>query len=223
MTLLARDMPGEIANFMYKLFCVITTVSIVSAGAPFAAVMVPVIVIMVFLVQWIYLRTSRQMRILDLEAKTPLYTKMGETLAGVEHIRSYGWSSKFVSDSLDMLDHSQKSFYYMLSIQRWLMTLLDAAGAGMVAVVVGFAVGFSGKPGQANLGLALVNAIAFSTLIRGLVTTWTQMETSLGAVARLRRFAETTPLEKDDDTCPPPQGWPSKGTVRFEHVTAKYT
>ncbi|MAD85040.1 MAG: hypothetical protein CL912_18935 [Deltaproteobacteria bacterium] len=54
-----------------------------------------------------YYRTSRQVRILDLEAKSPLYTHFIETLSGLPTIRAFGWSSSFISQNLNLLDASQ--------------------------------------------------------------------------------------------------------------------
>ena len=43
-----------------------------------------------------YLRTSRQMRLLDLEAKSPLYSHFIESLAGLVEIRAFGWGENFL-------------------------------------------------------------------------------------------------------------------------------
>ncbi|UNI13846.1 hypothetical protein JDV02_000545 [Purpureocillium takamizusanense] len=51
------------------------------------------------LVQKYYLWTSRQMRFLDLEMKTLLYTHFTETLAGLGTIRAFGWSEAFLRDN----------------------------------------------------------------------------------------------------------------------------
>lgn len=56
-----------------------------------------------------------------------------------------------------------------------------------------------------------------------LVTSWTGLETSLGAIARLRSFLrETKPEDRhSEDEHSPPQ-WPQKGSVQMENVIAKY-
>jgi ATP-binding cassette subfamily C (CFTR/MRP) protein 1 len=43
-----------------------------------------------------YLRTSRQMRLLDLEAKSPLYSHFLESLTGLVEIRAFGWRDNFL-------------------------------------------------------------------------------------------------------------------------------
>lgn len=57
-------------------------------------------------IQKFYLRTSRQVRLLDLEAKSPLYTHFIESLSRLGTIRVFGWSEDFVDQNLYTLDNS---------------------------------------------------------------------------------------------------------------------
>lgn len=53
----------------------------------------PFLAATLFVVQRYYLRTSRQVRLLDIEAKAPLYKLFIETATGVATIRAYRWTS----------------------------------------------------------------------------------------------------------------------------------
>jgi ABC-type multidrug transport system fused ATPase/permease subunit len=72
-----------------------------------------------------YLRTSRQMRLLDLEAKSPLYSHFLESLSGLVTIRTFGWGENFQIQNHAFLDISQKPYYLLFCIQRWLALILD--------------------------------------------------------------------------------------------------
>jgi ATP-binding cassette subfamily C (CFTR/MRP) protein 1 len=49
------------------------------------------------------------------------------------------------------------------------------------------------------------------------------LETSLGAIARLRSFEADNPPEQDDeDAVDPPESWPSQGEIEFNNVSASY-
>jgi ABC-type multidrug transport system fused ATPase/permease subunit len=56
----------------------------------------PVLILAVYFLQKFYLRTSRQIRFLDLECKSPLYTHVAETLEGLSTIRAFGWQEAFM-------------------------------------------------------------------------------------------------------------------------------
>ena len=106
-------------------FAVLADIGIIASGAKYAAAIIPFFAIALYLLQKYYLRTSRQMRYLDLEAKAPLYTQFSEMTAGLQHIRAFGWQSDTLTHSLKLLDYSQRPYYYLYCIQRWLTLVLD--------------------------------------------------------------------------------------------------
>lgn len=197
---------------------------LIASGASYAAAGLPFGFIALYLVQKYYLRTSRQMRLLDLEMKTPLYTHFTETLAGVSTIRAFGWSPSFMDDSTRRLDTSQRPFYTMFCIQRWLHVVLDLFIAGMALLLVALALRVLGSTSQGAIGLALVNLLSFNVTLKYVIDSWTNLETSLGAIARLKWFMSATPDEhREGEDGTPPADWPSEGTVEFENVTAAYS
>lgn len=163
------------------------------------------------------------MRFLDLEAKSPLYTQFTETLAGLHTIRTFGWSAAFLRDNHRRLDASQKPFYTMFCIQRWLQVVLDLFVAGMAVVLVSFSLSFPNTTSQGAIGLAMVNLIGFNQTLTLTIDQWTELETSLGAIARLKWFRENTPDEnRSEEKEDPPSAWPIKGLIELNDVTAAY-
>lgn len=175
-----------------------------------------------FALQLVYLRTSRQMRYLDLEAKTPLYSQLSETISGLEHIRSFGWQDQTLEEFFGLLDYSQKPYYYMFCIQRWLLLVLDFVGSAAAIILVSIAVFLTYSTNQPSIGLAMVGTMFLSLVLRNWVRNWTQLETALGAVKRLRTFEQETPVERDKAGAQDIPDWPSRGTIEFKNVTAKY-
>lgn len=162
------------------------------------------------------------MRQLDLESKTPLYTQFTEITAGLMHIRSFGWQIQYLSQSLQMLDYSQKPFYYMFCIQRWLGLVSDLCVLGVVTILVTVALCRQDSTSQNAIGLALLIVIQFGDSIVALLTTWVDIETSLGAIARVRAFNETTPTEEDHGGAELPSGSFKQGSVKMADVSATY-
>ena len=123
------------------------------------AAFIPFLFAILSVLQSFYLRTSRKIRILDLEAKAPLFATISETAAGVEHIRAYGWQGPLLAQTYEMLDQSQKSFYYMYAIQRWLVIILNAIATAIVGGLVSNALLVVNASLQGGLGLALMALI----------------------------------------------------------------
>jgi ABC-type multidrug transport system fused ATPase/permease subunit len=101
--------------------------------------------------------------------------------------------------------------------------VLDLIVAAISVAVVALAVQIPGQSSGAAIGIALNNVLGFSQALRTLVEAWTQVETSLGAIARVKNFEETTPTEdKPEESEIPPSSWPESGKIEFRDVTASY-
>lgn len=62
-----------------------------------------------------------------------------------------------------------------------------------------------------------------SHALTDLVQHYTMLETTLGAIARIKDFSENTPAERSEDEDDNPDAtWPSQGVLTFERVHASY-
>ncbi|EOD45447.1 putative abc transporter protein [Neofusicoccum parvum UCRNP2] len=113
--------------------------AIIIAATPPIAVLLPFLAGIGYLIQRVYLRTSRQIRLMDLEAKAPLCTNFLETLAGIATIRAFGWTDAFRARNRQLLDDSQVPFYLLQAIQNWLRLVLELMVAGLVVILVSLA------------------------------------------------------------------------------------
>jgi ABC-type transport system involved in cytochrome bd biosynthesis fused ATPase/permease subunit len=128
------------------------------------AAILPLLGAVGYLIQRVYLRTSRQVRIMDLEAKAPLCTHFLESLAGIVTIRCFGWLSAYREKNNRFLLRSQVPFYLLFAIQNWLTLVLQLVVAGLITCIVGLAVGLRSKVDTGYLGLALVAAVRIPIL-----------------------------------------------------------
>jgi ABC-type multidrug transport system fused ATPase/permease subunit len=68
-----------------------------------------------------------------------------------------------------------------------------------------------------------VNLIGFNQTLTLLINQWTELETSLGAIARLKWFFTNTPDEnKPEESEEPSATWPAKGAIELRNVSAAY-
>ncbi|KAF1934459.1 P-loop containing nucleoside triphosphate hydrolase protein [Didymella exigua CBS 183.55] len=196
---------------------------ILTAATPPILVVIPFFVAIGYAVQHFYLRTSRQLRHLDLEAKAPLCTNFLETLSGSATIRAFGWFAAFESRNSKLLLQSQAPYYLLQDTQNWLSLVLDLMVAGIVSILVGLALLFRAKIDPGFVALALVGVMDLGFGIRILVLAWTEVETAMSAVTRIRLFLENTsqePISYSDFSDPL---WPSEGAVHFRNVSSSYT
>ncbi|OAQ99018.1 hypothetical protein LLEC1_01154 [Akanthomyces lecanii] len=222
---LSQQLPQYFLEFTYTSVACLVSIGVIVSGASYAAIAVPALLVFLWQMQRFYLRTSRQIRHMDLEAKSPLYTLFQDVGDGIMHIRAFQWESDIKWQGYGLLDYSQRPYYHMYAIQRWLALVMDLTVAGIAMLLVGLAVNMPGKTTGGAIGLSLVTLINLSESMSYLVKDWSNLETSLGAMARVREFNNTTPLEAEPVLKPGeqlPDNWPSLGRVDLTSVTAKY-
>jgi len=219
--LIDMELPVAALNTFATFVLVIGQMVLIAVAAPYAAISFPVVIVAVFFVQKFYLRTSRQLRFLDLEAKSPLYTQFNEILEGLATIRAFGWQSFVEEKAKALLDRSQRPFYLLFAAQRWLTLVLDLVVAAVATILIVLVVTLKGKLSAGYVGVALLNVVLFSQSIKLLISFWTQLETHIGSVARIKNFT-TDAIAEDHESEDhiPASNWPSAGKIEFRSIEA---
>jgi ABC-type multidrug transport system fused ATPase/permease subunit len=198
-------------------------IGLIASGAYYVSICFPFLFAVYFFVQRYYLRTSRQMRFLDLEEKAPVYTQFLESLSGLATLRAFAWQKPLIEHNHVLVDKSQKPFYLMYMIQTWLSLVLDLITTALAIIVVATSVKMRNTVSVGFTGVSLTQIISFTSNLRFSILFWTHMETSIGAVARVKKFeAETENENVGGETEEPPADWPSEGEVRIEGLTVSY-
>lgn len=220
--LIDNDLPQSIDQAVFQFLSAIVSGVFVFLGAGYIAAAVPLCIIVLIGVQFYYLRTSRQLRLLDIEAKAPLFSQFLETVGGVACIRAYGWEQRYTERHYKVLNISQKPYYLLWCIQRWLTLVLDLLNAGLAVMLVAIATNIR-SASTPFLGVALFNIVTFSSTLQTLVTAWTQLETALGAINRVRSYSKDVKDENlPNENGSVPDKWPESGTIAFNDVSASY-
>jgi ABC-type multidrug transport system fused ATPase/permease subunit len=197
LTLVDIDLPSHAIEFVIDIFLCIGQAVIVALGIKYMAALLPAIVAVVYPIQRYYLRTSRQVRLLDLEAKSPLFSNILETASGLETIRAFGWSDRFTEHHHFLLDQSQRPFYALFCIQRWLGVVLALMVAVVAVCLVAFATQFRDLTTGNAIGVALLNVFSFSQTLMLLITAYTSLEMALGAIVRIKKYVADVKPEDD--------------------------
>jgi ATP-binding cassette subfamily C (CFTR/MRP) protein 1 len=185
---------------------------------------IPFLGIALYFLQRFYLRTSRQVRLLGIEARAPLYTHFTESIAGASTIRAFGWQAHYRELNCRYIDTSQRPTYLQSCIQAWLQFVVNIIVAALAVILVATVIIWHETFSAGSVGVSLVMVIGLSETIAMLIQSWTQLESSIGAVTRVKWFAaETESEECGDERGDLPPAWPQAGTLSFEGVVASYT
>ncbi|PTB70684.1 P-loop containing nucleoside triphosphate hydrolase protein [Trichoderma citrinoviride] len=221
--ILDKNLPLALVVTIASFFGVLARAGLLAASSYYVAISFPFLAALYYFLQRGYLRTSRQLRLLDLEEKAPVYTQFMETLAGISTIRAFGWQKQAILKNHQLVDRSQKPFYLLIMVQRWLVLVLDLTTTALALLVVGFSVKLRGSVSVGLTGVSLVQLISMSETLNMLIQFWTSIETSIGAVARIKQFAEETPNESlPGEDREVPAHWPHQGHIVIRDLEASY-
>ncbi|KAL0941776.1 ABC multidrug transporter [Colletotrichum truncatum] len=222
--LIDMELPAAALGVAIGLVFGIARFVMMSVSSRYMAAILPFLIPVFYAIQHFYLRTSRQMRLLDIEHKAPLYSQLIETLEGLATIRAFRWEDAFERTNMGRLDDSQRPSYLLTCLQRWLIFSVDMTIAVMAVILIVLVTTLRDQIGPAFIGIALNNILSFSGVIKAFITSWVMLEVSLGAVARVRNFALNTKSEDDGggNLVEPEGEWTSQGNVELRNVTASY-
>ncbi|KAL2000415.1 hypothetical protein VTN02DRAFT_3099 [Thermoascus thermophilus] len=193
-------------------------------ASKYIAVVYPFIIIVFWAIQHVYLRTSRQMRLLEIEHKAPLYSQMLETLSGLATIRAFQWEDDSEKKNLELLRESQRPSYLLYSLQRWLAFSIDTVMAFVAVILIVITVTQRQHIGPGYMGVALVNIMAVTGTMKAMITSWVSLENSIGSVARVKNFVAGTQAEDDTTEVQnePPADWPSQGAIEIRGLVTSH-
>lgn len=204
-------------------FSVLVEVGIIASGSIYTLPIMVFIFVVLEFVQHFYLRTTRQLRLLELESSSALFTHFTETSDGIQHIRSLQWQPQFRAQLYDALNRSQKPYYFLFCCQRWLAVVLDFTTTAAAVILVVLSLSLPEATTSGAVGLAMLSLIGFSDNASLLIQCWTNLETGLGAISRVKSFCGDTPTEEDVASDVSLEAdWPSKGRIELSGVVARY-
>lgn len=142
-------------------------------------------------------------------------------MKGLATFRAFGWVDESIAKNNDLLDDSQRPAYLLAMIQRWLAFTLDCVVAVLAVVIVAMSTQLSSNTGLT--GASLITLMTFGSSLTFLIRNYTQLETSLGAVSRLKTFSEDVkPENQEGEDVRPDESWPQRGEITIRDVSASY-
>ncbi|EHK46031.1 multidrug resistance-associated protein [Trichoderma atroviride IMI 206040] len=217
------ELPQALLNVMAELCMSIGMAVVVATASPYIAISYPFVVALMWLIQNVYLSTSRQLRLLDLETKSPLYTHFTDTVTGVATLRAFGWAQESLGFNLGLLDNSQRPAYLLAMVQHCLTFFLSAVVTVLATLVVVLVTQVKAVTGAGFAGASMVSLMSLGDYVSNLIRMYTLLEISIGAVSRLKSFRETVLPESspEEDAMLPPL-WPLHGSLEIKDVSASY-
>ncbi|KAI1270368.1 putative ABC transporter [Xylariaceae sp. FL1019] len=215
-----KQLPSALQTLVTQICKLAVQIGLLCLSQGWLAFALPPCALFIYIIQKLYLQTSRQLRFLELQSKAAILADVLETIDGIETIRAFGWSSSAIQKNIKLIERAQRPEYLSQCLQTWLTLVLNLLTAAISTIMIAAAVILRGKMTGGQVGAAMNVLMVTSTTLPSFVQSWTTLETSLGSVARLKTLEETVPAEEQEKEKLEPPRWPSKA---LENITLDIT
>ena len=178
-----------------------------------------------YIMQQLYLRTSRELKRIESISRSPIYAHYSESMTGLSTIRAYKVQDRFIVDMDKRVNDNNKAMYLQLMTQRWLGIRLEFLGSIISLFTALFGVIFSSTAEAALVGLSLAYAIQITSSLNFSVRQAAEVEVNANSIERLHHYArnldQEAPYKRDDNK--PKDSWPEQGCIEVENLEIKYS
>uniref|UniRef100_A0A9L0TR50 Cystic fibrosis transmembrane conductance regulator n=1 Tax=Equus caballus TaxID=9796 RepID=A0A9L0TR50_HORSE len=242
MAILDDLLPLTIFDFIQLLLIVIGAVAVVSVLQPYIFLAtVPVIAAFIILRAY-FLHTSQQLKQLESEGRSPIFTHLVTSLKGLWTLRAFGRQPYFETLFHKALNLHTANWFLYLSTLRWFQMRIE-----MIFVIFFIAVTFisilTTGEGEGTVGIILTLAMNIMSTLQWAVNSSIDVDSLMRSVSRVFKFIDM-PTEDSKPTKsvkPSKDGqlskvmiienqyvkkddiWPSGGQMTVKDLTAKYT
>ncbi|KAG6830506.1 hypothetical protein H0H92_000347 [Tricholoma furcatifolium] len=164
-----------------------------------------------------YLNTGRDLRRMESNSRSPIFSDFGELLEGIVTVRAFSAERRFLDGLHKRIDMTTKMWYSFWMTNRWLLLNFDALGSLSVLITMLFSITKLAN-GAGLAGICITSAMAFTT---------SALELDLNAVERVVEYLDL-PQEPPAiiESHRPPAYWPSSSNneslIAVEDLSVKY-
>lgn len=217
-------LPFILNILLSNLFGLLGMLVVMSYGLPWILLVLVPLGVLYYYIQHYYRHTSRELKRLYSLTLSPIYTQFSETLTGLSTIRASRAAPRFELENENRLESNQRCLFASNSAMQWLDMRLQMIGVAVVTSIAVIAViqhqMKSVDPGL--VGLALSYALSVTTLLSGLIFSFTQTETQLVSVERTEEYSTDIPIEPQEGLIQVAPAWPQQGLIEFQGAVLVY-
>ncbi|KAL9477688.1 hypothetical protein ACSS6W_007529 [Trichoderma asperelloides] len=207
------DRAGSIAS------C-IGSIVVIGVGSPYTMISLPILLPLIFILQKFYLKTSFQLRSLQVAAQAPMLQMVGAILEGRVTIRAFNQNQYMARLMSDCINRGLMMGYLFKSVQIWVTLMLGLVNGCLAIALASLLISLGGSNSITWGGLALVNVIRLGQDAMLLLTWWTRFESTMACMDRICDYTQRTPQERVQiPEAPVDCAWPEHGRIQVKNLS----
>jgi ABC-type multidrug transport system fused ATPase/permease subunit len=172
-----------------------------------------------------YRHIARDVQRLEGVTKTPIFSRLSETLGGLSSARAFGYQELLIEQTMHDVNNNQAVNYIKQMASSWLGLRLEVATCVVTTAVALIPTQFNLEGSNAALiGVGLTYGLESSRFIQALTKFGAEMEQKFTSMERVYEYCE---LPSEAATSMPvdmqlQQAWPNAGCIEYRDVTMTY-
>ena len=216
-------LPGAFKGWFNCFLQVISTMFVICYSFPTFVLIILPLGVVYYLIQKIFIVTTRQLKRLESTTRSPIYSNFNETLSGISTIRAYECVDRFVNYSDDLVDRNQSCSYPNIIANRWLSVRLEFFGNLITSSAALFSVYYKGTIGAGVAGLTISYSLSITQTLSWLVRMTSDLETNIVSVERILEYIQNKQEDrwiKEENR--PHLTWPDEGEIIIDDYSTRY-
>ena len=203
------------------LFCVGALAIVGIANPLILLILIPIIPMFLYL-RSIFTNVSRELKRLESTTRSPIYAQFSSTISGLSTVRSFNVSNSLINKYYTVSDDNYRTFSLFHAITRWFGMRLDFLTLLVVSSTVLIYAITKGSISPSLIGLSITYVLQLTSLFQWVVRQSAELENQFTSVERVVEYGKLTPEGIRYSDVKPPQCWPERGEINFEHVEMRY-
>ena len=187
------------------------------------SILVPTLIIIVSILlvfRWVYLKTSRSIRSLESNTCIPLYSHCNITVNGILTIQAHKCQKKLMAHFIQCQDNYSNAYYSNHMVNIWVGIRVGLIGIFTLTLVT-----------TVILKVSSANFIGATTLGQMILALWMlkhwmllsiEVENEMISVQRLLSYQNLPSKTEIEDPVKVSTDWPTKPTIEFDDVTLSF-
>ncbi|XP_072509054.1 cystic fibrosis transmembrane conductance regulator isoform X1 [Notamacropus eugenii] len=233
-------LPLTIFDFIQLILIVVGALIVVSALQPYIFLATVPVIIAFIMLRAYFLQTSQQLKQLESEARTPIFTHLVTSLKGLWTLRAFGRQPYFETLFHKALNLHTANWFLYMSTLRWFQMRIEIVFVIFFCIVAFISILTTGD-GEGRVGILLTLAMNIMSTLQWAVNSSIDVDSLMRSVSRVFKFIDmpseeplpTKPAKSkenhlsqvliiENEHIKKEDNWPSGGQMTVKDLTAKY-
>ncbi|ODN02104.1 Multidrug resistance-associated protein 4 [Orchesella cincta] len=183
-----------------------------------------VIIILVLGIRHVFLKTSRDLKRVESQAKSPVLTHLAASIQGMTTIRALKSQANAVNTFNKLQNNHTSPWFLFLAATRCFTVWIGTLSAVYLTVIIVTFMLMTGDLASGLIGFVIASTISLAANLQWALREGGDAENYMTCVARSIEYTKL-PSEAAWESEPdkkPPADWPKGGGLKFENVTLSY-